>query len=143
MGSWSVTPTIVSETCGGVTVDEATIAMAAAIVDIYTNRTESASGDIKARDLHWITQAICWQAAWLPGQPGFLERSIAAEIKQDGIEIDHGKTTNMWREWADSLAPLAARSIKNLSWKSTRPVRPGVASVYGAPESFLSEGGEW
>lgn len=73
---------------------------------------------------------------------------MAAEITQDGSTVRFygtGKGDGV-REWAVDLAPLAARSLKNLSWKSkrSRPVNQEVRP-YGRsnPARFIYEDGGW
>lgn len=113
--AWATVANVLALT--GKTVTEQNVAEASAVIDIYANRTESASGGMTPRDLGWLQRATAFQASWMPNQPGYHQRNSYAEITQDGMQIIYGK------EWQVSLAPLAARALKNLSWKATRTVR--------------------
>lgn len=127
MGSWDVTPArVLDET--GATVSESTIKIAGGIVETYINRTQAISGVLTARDLGWIQVAVQWQAAWLPEQPGFSGRMQVVKQAQDGagFELDDSGGA---RDWAINLAPMAARSIKNLSWKGSRSLNMGTRRV--------------
>jgi hypothetical protein len=129
--AWATTANVLALT--GETVTEATVLKASAVIDIYANRTEEASAGISPRDLGWLMRACSWQAAWMPSQPGFNQRNQYSEITQDGMQIKHEA------EWETNLAPMAARALKNLSWKGSRTVRvPSVATPSGQGD-FLNE----
>lgn len=118
---WGVTVQDVLDATGE-RVSEAVITMASSDVDLYTNRTEAASAVIQARDLHWIRQAVIRQAAWLPYQPGIAGRISSTRVVQDGVTVDIAGNQGTARPHANDLAPMAARAIKNLSWKGSRSV---------------------
>jgi hypothetical protein len=103
---------------GAETVD---VAMASSVIDIYANRTEAASAGLHSRDLGWLKSATAWQCVWQKDQPGYSARSVVSSYSQDGVTVSHSA------EWQIALAPLAARALKNLSWKGTRTMR--VANV--------------
>jgi hypothetical protein len=113
--SWATAANVLALT--GKTVTDQTVAEASVVIDIYANRTEEASGGMSNRDLGWLQRATAFQAAWMPSQPGFHQRNQYTEITQDGMQIVHGA------EWEINLAPMAARALKNLSWKTSRTVR--------------------
>ncbi len=113
--SWATAANVLALT--GKTVTDETVAEASAVIDIYANRTQEASGGMSPRDLGWLMRACSFQAAWMPSQPGFHQRNSYEETTQDGVQIVYGK------EWQISLAPLAARALKNLSWKTSRTQR--------------------
>lgn len=133
--TWGVTISDVTNTTG--TTPSATdLAAADAIVTIYVNRTPDASGGISGRDLYWIKSAVQWQAAWISTQPNLTGTSQYDSYSADGLSV---QTT---AEWAKLLAPIAARSLKNLTWKGSRtqrtpPVRQGRGLVldFGNEES--------
>lgn len=112
---WATAANVLSLT--GKIVTEQTALEASAVIDIYANRTEAASGGMSPRDLGWLQRATSFQAAWMPTQPGYHQRNAYQQVTQDGMQIVYGK------EWQISLAPLAARALKNLSWKATRTQR--------------------
>lgn len=104
----------------GTTTDGAgTLALAQSMVEDHVNRTEDANGGMKARDLVALKKAVAWQCAWLPGQPGILQRVGVEGVSQDGMNAQY-------RSPADQLiAPMAQRALKNLSWMGTRSLRTG------------------
>mgnify|MGYP001598580966 FL=1 len=113
--SWGYTVADVLNTTG-VTVTTSELAQADEIITIYINRTPEASGGISARDLTWIGSAVKWQAAWVAAQPNLAGTSQYDSYSSDGLSV---QTT---AQWAKVLAPLAARALKNLSWKGSRSV---------------------
>lgn len=104
----------------------ADVAMASEVITIYANVTESASAAIGARDLEWLRKATAWQAVWQKQQPGYAtDRSVVASIMADGVREDFAgfSVGGTGGEWKIMLAPLAARALKNLSWKGSRTLR--------------------
>lgn len=129
---WATAANVLAMT--GKVVTDAVVLEASAVIDVYANRTESASGSMTARDLGWLLRATSFQAAWMPDQPGFHQRNAVAQMTQDGMQIVYAK------EWQISLAPLAARALKNLSWKASRTVQvPAVTIPLGSAANFLNE----
>lgn len=130
--AWATAANVLALT--GKTVTDQVVLEASAVIDIYANRTEAASGGMSARDLGWLQRATAFQAAWMPLQPGFHQRNAYEQITQDGMQIIYGK------EWQISLAPLAARALKNLSWKASRTVAVvSMRSPEGYRGDFLDE----
>jgi len=119
---WNVTPADVLATTGA-TVTTESVAVADGMVTIYVNRTSEASASMSARDLGWIRQAIAWQAPWAAAQPDLTTRSQFDSLSQDGLSVQTAA------EWAKLLHPMAARALKNLSWKASRTQRTPNASV--------------
>lgn len=114
--AWATVAQVLAKT--GKTVTESDVLLAHAVIEVYANRTESASASFSPRDQAWLTSAVCFQAAWMPDQPGYHQRNSYSEVSQDGVNVVYGK------EWEINLAPVAARSLKNLSWKGTRSTAP-------------------
>lgn len=109
-------------------VDDPTLAQANAHIEIFSNRTPDAAAGIGERDLYWLKQATCWQAVWLAQQPAVDGRSTHTSLSQDGMSVTYDAEHQL------VLAPLAARSLRNLSWKGSRsldvrPVHAGPAAV--------------
>jgi hypothetical protein len=105
-------------------------------VTIYCNRTPDASASISNRDLYWLKAAVCWQAAWLPGQPGYETRSTVRQESGDGTSYTVASEAQI------NLAPMAARALKNLSWKAARTLRTPDVSVpagHRTPLDFTNE----
>lgn len=105
-------------TITGFTPTNAQLATAGAVIDIYVNRTFSASGGMSARDLYWLKQAVAWQTVFEANNPGLAQRSLVTDINQDGL------TARYPNEASVILAPLAQRAIRNLSWKGSRTLLP-------------------
>jgi hypothetical protein len=122
------------------------LAAASAVVTIYANVTEAASAAIGARDLEWLRQATAWQTIWQRDQAGFETKSVAASVAADGVRTDYtGMQLGTGGEWKHALAPLAARALKNLSWKASRTLRtPRVEVPIGAEAvlGFLNDAGD-
>lgn len=97
-------------------VDAATLAQADGAITIYANRTPDAVDGMSARDRYWLKVATCWQAAWLDQQVGVDGRSTATSLSTDG------QTVTWDAEHQVVLAPLAARALRNVSWKASRSV---------------------
>jgi len=130
---WGVSTADVLATTGA-SATTAQIAAADSVVTIYVNRTSEASASMSARDLGWIRLGISWQTVWQAAQPGFNARSQFDSISQDGLSVQSTA------QWAKVLAPLAARSLKNLSWKGGKTIRtPGVDVPIGFGTDFLLE----
>lgn len=136
--TWASVADVLSITGRGV---EATdVAVANSAIEIYANRTESASAGLAARDLHWLKSAVAWQTVWQMDQPGYESRSVVANYSQDGLTATHNA------EWNIALAPLAARALKNLSWKASRTLRvPNVRVPAGLANAwdFTNEASDW
>lgn len=132
--TWATTTEVKDVT--GVTVAAADLAQAQGVIEIYANRTTDATDGLTARDLGWLNRAVCWQAAWQSQQYGYAARESASSVSQDGQSVQRSAGSDL------VLAPLAARALKNLSWKCSRTVRqPGVEVPlgYGAVVDFASE----
>lgn len=91
---------------------------AGAVVNIFANRSVSASAGMSARDLYWLKHAVAWQAVFEAANPGLNQRSLVAGVSQDGV------SANYVNEASVVLAPLAQRAIRNLSWKGSRTLLP-------------------
>lgn len=111
----------------GSTPDAAALALAHASIRAHIGRTESeVDASATARDLEWLIDAVAWQAAWLPSQPGYTARMGSDGVSQDGLSAK-------WNSPADiTLAPLCQRALKNLSWMGTRSARTTTRSARAA-----------
>lgn len=116
--AWATEAEVLSVT--GVTVTATQLAQADSVITIFANRTTAA--ELSTRDLYWLKQATCWQAAWQKDQAGFATRHAVTEVTQDGMQLIYsgGDSPNLA---AVSLAPLAQRALKNTSWKGSRTLR--------------------
>lgn len=112
------------------------LAAANSVITIYANRTEDAKDSISARNLHWLKLAVCWQTVWQRDQPGFDAQQVVSSFSQDGESVSYTA------EWNLTLAPMAARALKNLSWKASRTLNTPnirVPSGLGVAGNFLNE----
>ncbi len=125
MATWSTTSAVLDIT--GAEVTDAQLNQAESVIVIYANRTPD-TANLRVRDLYWLGQAVAWQAAWMPEQPGYNSRNQHRTVSGDGQSV------SVDTEHAVTLAPLAARSLKNLSWKADktrrgRPINDGVGAA--------------
>lgn len=115
-------------------VDASTLAQANSHITIYANRTPDAADGMLPRDLYWLRQATCWQAKWLAQQPAVDGRSAHTSLSSDGQSVTHDA------EYQIVLGPLAARALRNLSWKSSRSLDVAPAGAVGWPvRDFTNE----
>jgi hypothetical protein len=99
----------------GKTVDEATLTLAVIGIELKTGLIQEVERtDISGRDRYWLKLAVCFQAAWLPDQPDYLERLAVMTASQDGQTA-----TGAHADWLE-LAPNARTAIKRLSWAGIR-----------------------
>jgi len=113
--AWATAADVADKT--GVTVDDADVAQAQSVVEIYANRTFDATEGFSARDLSWLRTAVCWQAAWQSQQYGYAARQQASSVSEAGQSVQRSSRADV------ALAPWAERSLRNLSWKGSRTVR--------------------
>lgn len=138
---WATVSDVLSVT--GHSATEPQLAEADSVITIYCNRTPDASGGMTKRDLYWLRSATCWQTVWQAAQAGYEQLGSAQAVSQDGLQIQRET------EHSVTLAPLAARALKNLSWVGSRTLRTpniriplGVNVVDYALESS-DEGSDW
>jgi hypothetical protein len=88
------------------------------VLNMYSNYTPESSGfNMQPFDLMWLRYGLAYQSAWMTQQPGLLYRGDVDQLSQDGLST----------HWTDPrsimLAPLALRSLKQLSWQKSRSLR--------------------
>lgn len=118
----------------GETIAPEDLEKASAVITIYAGVTEDQpTASIGARDRLWLAMATAYQAAWMPSKPGLLtQRESHADTSTDGTRVARESDSQIM------LAPLAARTLKNLSWMGTRSTL--IPSAVPAPRSdFLNE----
>lgn len=111
--AWASAQDVITAT--GVTVTEQQLAQAQADIEVFTNRIFSDTARLRTRDLHWLGQAVARQAAWLAGQFGLETRLDATQIQQDGV-------TTTLKDDGLTLAPMAARALRRVSWMKSRTI---------------------
>lgn len=125
MTTWATASDTLTYT--GATVTEAQLAQAQAIVEVLADTTTDASdaGNISAKNLRLLTQAVAYQAAWITAHPDAFTNIDLTNFNQDQVSgtLAHAN--------ALILAPWAKRCIDRLSWKRIRPLKIGPRSGYG------------
>lgn len=133
MATWATTADVLTYT--GKTVTDADLTLAETDVSVYANRAPSASAGMGARDLYWLKLACCYQASWRDGQVDVDSRQSVTSVSQDGVSVTYRA------EWQVRLGPMAARAMKNLSWKAGRTQRtPNVRYPLGLGEYTAYDG---
>ena len=119
----------------GAEVSDAQVFQAQAVVDLFSNTTEAASADMKARDRGRLRYAVAYQAAWAAEQVDVTSRTEVTDVRQDGMWFTPG------HEDALFLAPLARRWLMRLSWRRSRSVqvRPPGSPDPASAAGWLSE----
>jgi hypothetical protein len=121
-------------TVTGKTVTAAIRDQAAAAIELHTGAIESVPRvDMSRRDAYWLRQAVCFQAAWLESTPDYLERNDIKTTSQDGASATGGP------DWL-TIAPLARKAIKKLSWRGTRTLFTGNSYNRPGTTNALAEG---
>lgn len=101
-------------TLTGKTVTQSDRDRAAASIELHVGLIEAVDRpDVTDRDRYFLKLAVCYQAAWLVAQPDLFERNDVASAGQDGESA-------VFRPDAHTLAPLARKAIKRLSWRGPR-----------------------
>jgi hypothetical protein len=134
--SWCTQADVLAIT--GSEVSATSLAVANSVITVYAGRTEDASDVMGARDLNWLKQATAWQARFVENTPGFGLQPDASSLTQDGL------TVQTRHEYSGTLAPMAARALKNLSWKADRSVQILRITVPAgqAVTEFVTEAGD-
>lgn len=133
VSAWATAQDVIDTT--GVTVTDQQLAQAQASIEVFTNRIYADTARIRTRDLHWLGQAVAYQAAWVAGQFGLETRLDATQIQQDQV------STTLTGDGL-VLAPMAARSLRRVSWMRSRTVhiRSAVEGAGPLTGNALSDG---
>jgi hypothetical protein len=97
----------------GVAVTQQQLAQAQASIEMFCNRIYADTPRIRPRDVHWLGQAVAYQAAWEAGQYDLNTRLDANQVQQDGI------VANL-NERAMTLGPRAKQALQRVSWMRSR-----------------------
>ena len=100
----------------GITITEAQLTQAQAQIDIATGRSMDAAPTLCNGDLRWLRLATAYQAAWMAAQPDLFTRTEVESYSQDGA-------SGQLKDGALTLAPLARRALRNVSWRRHRVIR--------------------
>ena len=104
------------ETLTGSTVTEANITVASSIVEVHAGRNQDVWPHLKAADARTLKLAVAFQAAWLTAHPDALTRMDVDSMSQLDQSITPRAAESL------TLAPLARRMLKRLSWRGIRSV---------------------
>lgn len=132
--AWCTTDDVTTYT--GITTTAGVVVQASAIIDIHIGRTyyelvtNPDGGQLKVgrRDHQWLRQACAYQAAWMRSQPDIFDRLDVTQVALDGRALT-------LRDPALTLAPLARKALKRVSWLRSRslhirtPFTDGVGPV--------------
>lgn len=115
--TWATTSDVATYT--GLNVTAAQTEQAQAVIELFADVTEDASdaGNISAKNLRLLKQAVAYQAAWITQHPDAFTNIDLTNFNQDQVSgtLAHAN--------ALILAPLAKRCVDRLSWKRIRPLR--------------------
>jgi hypothetical protein len=128
----------------GKSTDAAAIARAQAVIGTVTGRDLDADPlpGYWSRDLRLLKRAVIWQTAYLDDNPHVLSQLggvVSASTNGNSLSFGPGGA-------ADTLlAPLAAMSLRRLSWRRSRaiPLRKAPDRVH--PQTIVHDGSdsEW
>ncbi|WP_030917312.1 hypothetical protein [Streptomyces sp. NRRL B-24720] len=109
--AWATPQQVIEVT--GVTVDQQQLAQAQASIEMFSNRIYADTPRIRPRDVHWLGQAVAYQAAWEAGQYDLNTRLDANQVQQDGI-------VGNLNDRAMTLGPRAKQALQRVSWMRSR-----------------------
>lgn len=119
--TWATAADVLSLT--GMTVTDPQLTQANGVVELHAGRvyalaTLTGSNGVTntgARDVEWMRRACAYQAAWMPSQPDMFGRLEMEAISATGRPVPITPA-------ALTLAPLARRALKRVSWLKSRSV---------------------
>ncbi|MFE9391704.1 hypothetical protein [Streptomyces sp. NPDC006784] len=122
-GAWATPQQVIDVT--GVSVTGPQLAQAQASIEMFCNRIYDDTERIRPRDLHWLGQAVAYQAAWEAGQYDLNTRLDTTNVQQDGVvaTLDTRAVT---------LGPRAKQALQRVSWMRSRTVHLRTAFEAGA-----------
>lgn len=116
----------------GLNVTTAQAEQAQAVIELFADVTEDASdaGNVSAKNLRLLRQAVAYQAAWITQHPDAFTNIDLNNFNQDQVSgtLAHAN--------ALILAPLAKRCVDRLSWKRIRPLRIRRRGEYQIPRTM-------
>jgi hypothetical protein len=86
------------------------------VLVIHTRHSVEIRDKIKPKDLLLLKYAESYQAAWQAQQVDYTGRSDVDNVDHDGLRFTKGDPES------HTLAPLAAKSLRSLSWRRTKSV---------------------
>jgi hypothetical protein len=120
-------------TLTGKTVTQQQRDQAAATIELHIGLIEAVERtDLSDRDRYFLKLATSYQTAWLAAQPDAFERNDVSSAGQDGESAT-------FRADAHTLAPLARKAIKRLSWRGPRALIPAATDARGRLDTTSEE----
>jgi hypothetical protein len=93
---------------------------------------------ISVSDAAWLKKAACYQTQFMLENPDLLSRPAVSSLSQDGVSVSAPDGLTF------VLAPLARRSLGNVSWAKSGTLRVAPAIVEKTDVSFLtSDAHDW
>lgn len=138
------TPQQVADRTGIAGVTDANIATARGIIAAEVGYDLSADDlpKFRARDLRLVTEAVDWQAAYVKDHPDLLSRDgNLASASTNGNAVSWGPGGAA----GSIVAPLAAMSLRRLSWRRSRSVPMRRVADRPLPQTLTNDGNdaEW
>lgn len=130
--SWAQAADVAAIT--GVTVTDAQVMQAQAVIDLFSARTYDALPRIGTRDQYWLKLATAYQAVWMAAQPDMFTRL-------DFDTIAMGNRPVQLKDDSLRIAPLAAKALKRCAWLRSRslhvrsPFTDGLTPISSDPDS--------
>lgn len=115
-GTWA-SPAEASAITGQV-ITQSQLDVAYHVVELYAGVIVDARANLTARDHRLLKKGESYQAAWMAGQIGLMDRSDADLVSQDGLQYSKGDPD------MHILGPLAKKALMKLSWARTRTWDP-------------------
>lgn len=109
----------------GVTVDQATLATAQAMIEAYVGRTEMDIVD--ASDKATLGRATMFQAVYINGQA----LDVLEQVAVKSMTVGSTNTTFDTSMMAPYLSPWAKMACQRVSWRGSRSVHTGPIRPYG------------
>lgn len=115
-GTWA-TPAEASAITGQ-TITQSQLDVAYHVVELYAGAVVDSRANLTNRDHRLLKKGEAYQAAWMAGQIGLMDRSDADLVSQDGLQYSKGDPD------MHILGPLAKKALMKLSWARTRTWDP-------------------
>lgn len=114
----------------GVSTDADTIVIAQSMIELFTNRTEPASGsvDVSDRDLYWLKLATCYQVAFMESNTNLFTQGNIKQISQGDLMMTFSGS-GAGSALTSLVAPLARKALERCTWTRVRSVRVGSDTV--------------
>jgi len=129
---WATIADVTSKT--GVTATEQQRTIAVGVLETVTGLIEEVERPgISDRDRYFLKLATCYQTAFVVDNPDLFSRADVTSASQDG------ESASFRNPDSHLLAPLARKSIRRLSWRGIRALRPGGGTDPKIPVTDLDE----